>query len=165
MRKILIYIGLLVTASGCQAQTDLSVVVQDVRSSYSDVNHISTDSLASLAAANQDVYILDTRSREEYDVSHIPGAIWIDPSDRTFPELTGVDKKTKIVAYCSVGYRSSKVARRLSAAGYDDVANLEGSIFQWANEGRQLVDGAGTASTVHQYNERWGQLLHEELRH
>lgn len=166
IRKLYISLCLLVTTSGCHAQGDLSEVVQEVRSAYPDVEHLSTDSLAALVSADQRaVYIIDTRSRAEYDVSHIPGAIWIDPGARTFPELNQLDKKTKIVAYCSVGYRSSKIARRLIAAGHSDVANLDGSIFQWANEGRQLVDEEGATSTVHPYNERWGQLLLEELRH
>ena len=53
----------------------------------------------------------------------------------------GIAKDAPIVTYCSVGYRSGKMAERLQAAGYTNVRNLEGSIFKWANEHRPLVRG------------------------
>ena len=69
-------------------------------------------------------------------------------------------KDAVIVAYCSVGYRSSVFAERLQRAGYLNVRQLDGGIFQWANEGRPLAGG----KVVHPYNARWGRYLHSELR-
>ncbi len=40
------------------------------------------------------------------------------------------------------------------------VVNLDGSIFEWANEGRPL-DG-DEAGGVHPYNRVWGQALRGE---
>ena len=45
------------------------------------------------------------------------------------------------MTYCAVGYRSAEMATQLRAAGFTNVRNLEGSIFQWANEHRPLVHG------------------------
>ena len=45
----------------------------------------------------------------------------------------------------------------------DNVFNLQGSIFQWANEGRLLMANDRAVHAVHPYNERWGVLLNPQL--
>ena len=45
------------------------------------------------------------------------------------------------------------------------VYNLEGSIFKWANEGRELVDCNNTKTPYcHPYSVIWGRLLEPNLR-
>ena len=57
------------------------------------------------------------------------------------------------------------LVQRLRAAGLPVVLNLEGSIFQWALEGRALASSTGQAVRwVHPFNARWGLLLPEALR-
>ena len=74
-----------------------------------------------------------------------------------------ISKDTPIVTYCSVGYRSSSLADRLQQAGFTNVRQLEGSIFQWANEGRPLFRGDQQVNEVHPYNETWGKYLNKKL--
>ena len=77
-----------------------------------------------------------------------------------------------VVCYCSVGYRSSDVAQKLyrsakseGQVGELQVHNLEGGIFQWACDGREMVDNAGErAVVVHPYTAFWGNLLPSKLR-
>jgi 3-mercaptopyruvate sulfurtransferase SseA len=76
----------------------------------------------------------------------------------------GLPKETPIVTYCAVGYRSGETADRLRAAGFTNVHNLEGSIFQWANEHRPLVREQEHVSQVHPYNVFWGRLLNDDVR-
>jgi rhodanese-related sulfurtransferase len=67
-----------------------------------------------------------------------------------------------VVVYCAVGYRSSALAQKLQKAGLTNVFSLDGSIFQWANEGRQLYRGSERVKEVHPYNRKWGRLLKPE---
>jgi rhodanese-related sulfurtransferase len=108
--------------------------------------------------------LLDVRQPEEYAVSHLAGARRVDPAAK--PDLVKSLAPTNrpVVVYCSVGYRSSELAQRLIKAGVTNVFNLEGSIFQWANEDRPLVNEQGAAARVHPYNERWGALLKPAVR-
>ena len=64
----------------------------------------------------------------------------------------------------TLGRLCSELARRLMKNGITNVFNLEGSIFQWANEGRALAGTNGPAAKVHPYNDRWGALLKPEVR-
>ena len=74
--------------------------------------------------------------------------------------VADLDKKTPIVVYCSVGYRSEKVGEKLKAAGFLNVKNLYGSIFEWVNEGNPVVgnDNKATAK-VHTYNKTWSRWV------
>ena len=106
--------------------------------------------------------LLDVRTKAEFDVSHIPGAQRVDPAaDATALSLP---RDQPIVTYCSVGYRSGAFAQKLQSAGYKNVLNMSGSIFQWANEGRPIESNGKPAAKVHPYSARWGKLLKPELR-
>ncbi len=110
---------------------------------------------------NPEAYVfLDAREPNEYAVSHIPGALNIgfnrwDPS-----LLQNIDKDQAIIVYCSVGYRSEKITKRIEALGYSNVANLYGSIFEWANCNRPL-ENAKDQSThkIHTHNSKWSKWV------
>jgi rhodanese-related sulfurtransferase len=110
--------------------------------------------------------ILDSRSEAEYAVSHLAEAKRIDSTAdlAIAPALKNVSKDTAIVVYCSVGYRSAKVAQNLVKLGFQDVSNLEGGLFQWANEGRLLVHAEQPTPRVHPYSAAWGMLLNKQHR-
>ncbi len=133
---------------------------------FADVHWITTKQLADWLAAKDrpQPVLLDVRTPAEWDVSHLPGARRVDPKADAKTAAAGLAKDTPIVTYCSVGYRSGAMAERLRAAGYTHVQNLEGSIFQWANEHRPLVHDGRRVTRVHPYTEGWGRLLAPEVR-
>ena len=154
---ILVVIGL-----GCE-QRAWPAVKQRIRAEFPGVRQISAESLhAMLASADRPPILLDVREESEYRISHLRGALRIDPDDPR-PALPGVEKDTPVVAYCSVGYRSSALVERLMRQGYSDVSNLEGSIFEWANRGYPVVRDGQEVRQVHPYDREWGRLLEEDL--
>ena len=100
--------------------------------------------------------LLDARTEAEYEVSHLPGARRIDPYKPSLAGLARFPKDTPIVVYSSAGYRGARVASWLGHAGYPHVQNLGSSLFQWANEGRPIINGKGPAEVVHPYDGWWG---------
>jgi rhodanese-related sulfurtransferase len=147
-----------------------------IRLKFPGVHQITTVEFAqTLTDARQSQpIILDTRSEAEYSVSHLVEARRFDgTADLAIaPALENVSKDTPIVVYCSVGYRSAKVAQQLMEAGFQDVSNLEGGLFQWANEGRAshlmcpgaLVHAGQPTQLVHPYSAAWGMLLNQQHR-
>ena len=110
--------------------------------------------------------VLDARTEAEFDVSHLANARQLDStSDLASVEaLKEVTKATPIVVYCSVGYRSAVLSQRLKEAGFQNVSNLEGGLFQWANEDREIVRAGQPTQLVHPYNAVWGALLKRQKR-
>ena len=127
-----------------------------IRNRFPAVEHISTAALAKRIAQADNLVLIDARKLAEYTTSHLPGALRAD-SVEAVEQIVSSQKPT-IVVYCSIGYRSARLAQQLTTAGYTAV-NLEGSLFQWANENRSLSSGERSTRQVHPFNSQWGWLL------
>jgi rhodanese-related sulfurtransferase len=110
----------------------------------------------------ESLVILDTRTAKEYSVSHIQNAQFIDYDRFTLSKVENIDKNQPIVVYCSVGYRSERIGEKLKEAGFTNVQNLYGGIFQWKNEDHPVVNQENIVTdSVHTYNKKWGQWLED----
>lgn len=107
--------------------------------------------------------LLDVRSHAEYDVSHLHGARWVNTDQPVGQATAGIAHTAPIITYCSVGYRSSAYAQRLIQDGFTNVHDLQGSIFQWADDGLPVYRDGRVVDQVHPYNRYWGQLLKRSL--
>ena len=139
----------------------MAKMMATVRREFPRVPQLSTAELAAWMAdkGRPQPQVLDVREAAEFGVSHLHGALRVEPDAPAADVLARVDPARPIVVYCSVGYRSSKLAQRLIEAGGKNVSNLEGSIFSWANEGRPLEKDGHPVKTVHPYNAVFGRLL------
>lgn len=133
----------------------------------SPVEVISLEQVQSLPGP---VLLLDTRSEEEYEVSHISGSQLVDfKSFQQNPQALfdrlkePAGNHAAIITYCSVGYRSAVVAEAVqkkypSAAVY----NLKGGLFLQSEntklEGRK-------PDLVHGYDKLWQNLLDPDRRY
>jgi rhodanese-related sulfurtransferase len=128
-----------------------------LRSQFPQVQWITTRELANWLEDRHHLppVLLDVRTVEEWNVSHLPGARRVDPGASAEMGLPGAAKDVPVVTYCAVGYRSAEFTTRLRAAGFTHLQNLEGSIFRWANEHRPLVSDGAPASRVHPYSKSW----------
>jgi rhodanese-related sulfurtransferase len=121
---------------------------------------IRSDVLATSIVENSEIVILDTRSYEEFEVSHLPNALFLDYDKFKTNEVEGINRKTKIIVYCSVGYRSERIGEKLLKMGFVDVRNLYGGIFDWVNNENTVVNQAGIKTdSVHTYNKDWSRWL------
>ncbi|MGI8889526.1 MAG: rhodanese-like domain-containing protein [Chthoniobacterales bacterium] len=145
---------------------DWFLLKRSLRAKFSEVHWITTQQLADwLADKNRaQPVLLDVRTPAEWNVSHLAGARQVDPKADAKTAAEGLPKDTPIVTYCSIGYRSGEVARRLQKAGYSNVQDLEGSIFEWGNEQRPLVHDGKRVTKVHPYSATWGRLLEPGVR-
>jgi rhodanese-related sulfurtransferase len=148
------------------AGPDLEAVKKKVRAHFPSVRQLSTTELAvwSEQTNQPPLVLLDARTPAEFAVSHLPGARRVDLKMPPTELLNRRGTNEPIVVYCSVGYRSSRLAERLQQAGCTNGFNLEGSIFQWANEDRPLERDGRPVNEVHPYNKTFGQRLRPEHR-
>lgn len=129
-----------------------------VRRKFPQVEMLSTEQLADwLASERPSPVLIDVRRDDEYAVSHLPNAQHLSTAEAI--QQFSVPEDADLVLYCSVGYRSARLAQQLQALGYDSVMNLEGSIFEWFNQGRPVVAQQTRVDQVHPYNSTWGLLL------
>jgi hypothetical protein len=113
--------------------------------------------VAELKTKKNDVFLLDAREREEYEVSHLKNARFVGFKEFDIESVKDISKNAPIVVYCSIGVRSEKIGEKLLAAGYTNVRNCYGSIFEWVNQGNVVVDMDNKPTQkVHAYNKKWG---------
>ncbi|PSN20516.1 rhodanese-like domain-containing protein [filamentous cyanobacterium CCP5] len=130
-----------------------------VQKQFPGVASLSTADLAQQLAHGDPPLLIDVRGEEEYAVSHLPGALHL-PSEAAIAQAD-IPPDTPLVLYCSIGYRSARLAEKLQETGYSKVKNLEGSIFEWYNQGRPVVANGEPVQRVHPYSFTWGLLLEE----
>lgn len=135
--------------------------ISDILSKYNDqtVPYISTEELSKL---DSEVILLDAREFKEFNVSHLKNAIYVGYDDFNLEKTTAqLDKKpVQIVVYCSIGVRSEDIAEKLKNAGFNNVYNLYGGIFEWKNNGLSVYNtNDEETDRVHAYSKKWGKWL------
>lgn len=134
--------------------------IDKVLSKYNtgDVPYVSVEEL-NMIQSTEEILVLDAREFEEYEVSHLENAVFL--SEVALKEIkNNFPKDTRIVVYCSLGVRSEKAARELIKAGFNNVRNLYGGIFEWKNKGYTVVNSEGKSTQkVHVYSENWSKYL------
>ena len=128
--------------------------VRDMYDSYrNDFPDIQEASVQDVQAWRNEgnVVLVDVREKHERDVSMIHGAI----TKEAFESDPEEHADKKIVAYCTIGYRSGNYVEELQNRGIE-AFNLKGSILAWVNEGLPLTDSAGEETKrVHVYGKKW----------
>jgi rhodanese-related sulfurtransferase len=103
------------------------------------------------------IILLDTRAKREFEVSHIQNAKWIGYDEFNLDRMKEIPKDASIVVYCSIGVRSEKIGEKLQKAGYKNVKNFYGSIFEWVNQGNPVYDmNEKSTKKIHGYSRTWG---------
>ncbi len=140
------------------------LLAEGVQLRFDTVQHLPVERAATARAGVGPPLFLDVRSRAEYLAGHIRGAQWIEPTTNPSTALSELPKNRPIVAYCSVGWRSSRLAERLQAAGFSQVANLKGGLFEWTARGYEVVREGQLTNQIHPYGWPWSLLLADTQR-
>lgn len=134
MKKILVLLLAMLLLTGCgnnagqTATTDETMEDVGVNGEYVQ---ITADEAKKLMDTEKDYILLDVRTPEEYESSHIPGAILIpdtEVEERAERELP--DKDQLILVYCRSGNRSKTASQILANMGYTNVKEF-GGINDW----------------------------------
>lgn len=135
--------------------------IDDLLKHYNDkgVPYITVEELA---MPKTKAILFDAREPKEYKVSHLKDAVCVgyDNFDIASVEKQYPNKDDKIVVYCSLGIRSETVGEKLKKAGYTNVYNLYGGIFEWKNKDFIVLDSEEKETEkVHTFNKDWSKWL------
>ncbi len=131
-------------------------------SDFPDVPRITPGELSERLRQQQPLLLLDTRMPEEYAVSHLRNAQLVNPVTFSEDDVYDIDRDREVVVYCSVGYRSAEIVRRMKELGFTNVKNLYGGLFLWYNEERPVYRAGHKVEQIHLYNQFWGQFITRE---
>ena len=85
---------------------------------------------------DENAYILDVRTPEEFDEGYIPNATNIDIylGQDFLNELEKLDKTKNYYVYCRSGNRSGQACAIMNSIGIERAYNLEGGYMNWNGE-------------------------------
>ena len=126
MKKLFLFFltAMLLTACGQANQKSQEAVYMN----------ITAEEAKQIIDTEEGYIILDTRTHEEYDEGHIPGAIVI-PHDEIKEKAEQLlpDKNQLLLVYCRSGRRSKLAAEALVELGYTNIKEF-GGIIDWRYE-------------------------------
>jgi NADPH-dependent 2,4-dienoyl-CoA reductase/sulfur reductase-like enzyme/rhodanese-related sulfurtransferase len=95
-----------------------------------EYQQMDVEELKNMIKNKQDITILDVRTKREFGMGHIEGALNI-PVDELRDKLDKLNRNSKIVVNCRTSYRSYLAYLILRNSGFKNVWNLNGSYLSW----------------------------------
>jgi len=104
------------------------------------IRQVTPQDTMRLREAHPDTVLLDCREPNEWNLGHIPGALFIPRGILESNVEAAVPRTARLVVYCASGNRSALAVETLLQMGYTDVASMSGGIRGWVDAGGD-IDG------------------------
>ena len=96
---------------------------------------ISAKDLAAMMEAGDNIFLVDVRELNEYEIVNIPGATLIPKGEfLNGSALEKMPQDKQIVLHCKSGARSAEVLAVLKNAGFSDAVHVGGGVLAWVNQ-------------------------------
>jgi sodium/bile acid cotransporter 7 len=140
--------------SDSQKLARIDELYRGYRKDFTGVGEIEPQEAMRLLQEDKAVFI-DVREPKEQAVSMLPSAVTAEE----FLKTPGRHADRVLIGYCTISYRSGKLAQQLAAQGIT-VLNLRGGILAWAHAGGTLRDRDGETRRLHVYGRKWDLAPH-----
>ncbi|MEJ2070608.1 MAG: rhodanese-like domain-containing protein [Syntrophobacterales bacterium] len=142
--------GSATSAADVRKKTAVNEMYTGYKKEFPAVTDITPKEVMELLARQKKVVLVDVRTPGEQRVSMLPGAITQDEL------LSNLDayRDHIIIGYCTISYRSGKLAQDLRKKGIT-MLNLKGGLLAWVHEGGKVYSQGGETQKVHVYGPKW----------
>lgn len=121
----------------------------DYKKSFPEIQDVTPRVAMKLMKSSKVVFV-DVRGDEEQEVSMLPGAV----TEKAFKKNPDKYTDSILIGYCTISYRSGKLARKLRRDGIV-MANLKGGLLAWVLEGGKVFDARSETKRIHVYAKTW----------
>jgi rhodanese-related sulfurtransferase len=135
--------------SDAAKRVEIEAMYAGYKKDFPGVQDIEPAEAMRLLEERQALFI-DVRAKKEQEVSMLPGAI-TEPGFLNHPERY---RDKVIIGYCTISYRSGKLAEKLKAQGVT-MLNLRGGLLAWVHDGGKVYDRNGETRRIHVYGRKW----------
>ncbi len=96
---------------------------------------ITARELKGMLDADEDIYLVDVREPNEYEIVSIPGAVLIPKGEFiSGAALASLPQHKRIVLHCKTGVRSAECLAVVKGAGFADAVHVGGGVVAWVNQ-------------------------------
>jgi sodium/bile acid cotransporter 7 len=135
--------------SESEKRAKIETMYRDYKKDFADIQDIAPAAAMELLK-NKSAVFVDVRAEKEQKVSMLPGAI----TEQEFLSHLERYRDKVIIGYCTISYRSGKLAEKLKAQGVV-MLNLRGGLLAWVHDGGKVYDRNGETRRIHVYGRKW----------
>ena len=132
-----------------EKRTRVEALYAGYRKDFPGVPEIDSAEAMRLWEEGRAIFI-DARSEPEQAVSMLPSAV---PEQEFLKDPTRYRDRV-LIGYCTISYRSGKLAQQLAAQGIR-ILNLRGGMLGWVHAGGKIYDRNGETHRLHVYGRKW----------
>ena len=104
------------------------------------VTQLTVDEAMQQRETHPDTVMLDCREPNEWNLGHIPGALFIPRGILESNVEAAIPREARVIIYCSSGNRSAMAVETLRQMGYADVVTMDGGFRGWIESGGEFED-------------------------
>jgi rhodanese-related sulfurtransferase len=135
--------------SEADKRAKIETMYRDYKKNFADVQDIAPPAAMELLKNGQAVFV-DVREENEQAVSMLPGAV----TEQEFLNHPEHYRDKVVIGYCTISYRSGKLAEKLKDRGIV-MLNLRGGLLAWVHDGGKVYDRNGETRRIHVYGRKW----------
>ena len=88
--------------------------------------------------ADEDTVFFDCREANEWNLGHIPNAVFIPRGTMETKVEAAIPRDRKVIIYCANGNRSALAADTMQQMGYTNVASMADGFRGWVESGGEV---------------------------
>jgi rhodanese-related sulfurtransferase len=143
MTPIPVTVAVLFAASfGALAQKapDKKIPAETVPAKPAGPQIVTPDAAEALMKSRQDLIVLDVRTPEEFEMSHIAGAKNASVIDLEFDAKLKELEGKPVLVHCTAGTRSGRAVQQMAKSGkFPEIYHMNGGITAWSEAGKTVV--------------------------
>jgi sodium/bile acid cotransporter 7 len=132
-----------------EKRSKVETMYENYKKDFPEVSDVSAEEALALTGQSVPVFV-DVRDPSEQTVSMLPGAI----TEEEFLKNLSAYRDRMVIGYCTISYRSGKLAQKLQKKGIQ-MLNLRGGILAWLHAGGKIYRDGMPTNQVHVYGKTW----------
>jgi len=132
-----------------EKRREVETMYENYKQDFPEVSDVSAEEALALTGKSMPVFV-DVRDPAEQAVSMLPGAI----TEEEFLKNPEAFRDRTVIGYCTISYRSGKLAQKLQKKGIQ-MLNLRGGILAWLYAGGKIYRDGMPTNQVHVYGKTW----------
>jgi sodium/bile acid cotransporter 7 len=151
----LFFAGLALPARAADGMSDsekrakIEAMYRGYKEDFAEVEDIEPAAAIQLLKEGRALFI-DVRDEREQEISMLPAAV----TEKEFLKNPALQAGRTLIGYCTISYRSGKLAAKLKREGIS-LLNLRGGMLAWIHDGGKLYDRGGETRRIHVYGRKW----------
>lgn len=138
--RLAVVLGLLTVLLASCTSASATDTASGTDQAASGIRVVSVEEAVGLLDEQPEITVIDVRTPGEFAEGHLEGAVLVDCTAADFREAIGeFPRDGSYLIYCRSGNRSAGARQVMTELGFTDVADIDGGVLAWSQQGGLLA--------------------------